>query len=58
MHITALLAVAVVVNGQTSSDNASGRREYANLSHCVISLIGDVDLPAEAHGVLKELLVK
>jgi macrolide-specific efflux system membrane fusion protein len=58
MHITALLAVAAVVNGQTSSDNASGRREYANLTHCVISLIDHAELSAQEAGILTELTAK
>jgi len=58
MQITALLAVAVVVSGQGPPSITSERGGSAVLENCIVSLIGDVQLPAEEAGILTMLAAK
>ena len=58
MQITAMLAVAVVLSGQPSPNSASESGGTAELKNCIVSLIGNVQLPAEEAGILKMLAAK
>lgn len=58
MYTTILLAAAVVVNGQVPSADESGRRGYARLPLCVISLKQFAELSAEESGILTVLTVE
>lgn len=57
MCTTALLAASVLLAAQPAGEGITTGR-YARLSHCVVSLIDHVELPAQEEGILKELNVK
>jgi RND family efflux transporter MFP subunit len=58
MSTVALVLVTAAVLAQPAGSPPAGRPQQAHLSHCVISLIDHVELPAEEEGILSELLAK
>lgn len=57
MSTAALLLATAAVMAQPDG-SPSARPQQAHLSHCVISLIDHVELPAEEEGILSELTAK
>jgi macrolide-specific efflux system membrane fusion protein len=58
MHTTVFLAASVLLAAQPAGERITTSRDYTLLSHCVVSLIGHVELPAQEEGILKELNVE
>jgi len=58
MHTVGWLVVSTLLAAQPAPGGMAAGREYAQLSHCVVSLINHVQLPAQEAGILKELNVK
>lgn len=58
MHITALLIANLVLAAQPAAPPRSADPAILELPNCLISLIDNVDLPAQESGVLHELIAK
>jgi macrolide-specific efflux system membrane fusion protein len=58
MSSTLLLISSVLLSAQPASGPPSDRSNVARLPHCLVSLIDDVDLPAQETGILQSLDVK
>lgn len=58
MHTAAWLLATVVLAAQPTGETRPKAREAATLPHCVVSLIDQVELPAQLPGVLVEVTAK
>lgn len=58
MNTAALLLASLAVAAQPARAPAAASPDSTTLSHCVISLIDHVELPAEEEGLLSELIAK
>jgi macrolide-specific efflux system membrane fusion protein len=58
MSFTAVLIANLVLAAQPSVPGRAANPEVLELPNCLVSLIGDVDLPAQEAGVLQEIVAK
>ncbi len=58
MCVTALLIAELLLTAQPAGVSDSGTSSILRLPNCLVSLIDEVDLPAQEQGVLQELIAK